>query len=151
RRQPGVRPRRADGAAGARHHRRHAPRVSMLAASSSVRLLVWMGKVIPLPIPDWLTRSVQHVEVTQDAGGPSGFQITFAIGRDAVPVEYTHLASLLLTPMTRVVVGVLVGAVPEILIDGVITRHDLQPSEEPGKSTLTVTGSDLTVVMDLEE
>jgi hypothetical protein len=123
----------------------------MLAAAESVRLLLWVGKVLPLPMPDWMTRSVKRVEVTQDADGPGGFQITFAIGRDLVPVEYTHLASLMLTPMTRVVIGVLVGAVPQILVDGVITRHDLQPSADPGTSTLTVTGRDLTQVMDLVE
>jgi phage protein D len=53
--------------------------------------------------------------------------------------------------MTRVVVGVLLGISPEVLIDGVITHHQLQPSNEPGMSTLTVTGTDLTKVLDLEE
>ena len=34
-------------------------------------------------------------------------------------------------------------------MDGVITRHDLAPGNEAGKSTLTVTGVDVSQMMDL--
>jgi hypothetical protein len=36
-------------------------------------------------------------------------------------------------------------------MDGFVTRQELQPSNEPGQSTLTVTGEDLTVAMDIVE
>jgi len=61
------------------------------------------------------------------------------------------MSSGALDPMTRVVIGLLMGTVPEVLIDGVITHHQFAPSNEPGASTLTVTGKDLSQVMDLEE
>jgi hypothetical protein len=38
-----------------------------------------------------------------------------------------------------------------VLIDGVVTRHEVAPSNEAGQSTLTVTGEDLTVLMDVIE
>jgi len=36
-------------------------------------------------------------------------------------------------------------------VDGMITHHQLQPTSQPGASTLTVTGEDVSVMMDLEE
>jgi hypothetical protein len=36
-------------------------------------------------------------------------------------------------------------------MDGIVTRQDLSPSSDPGQSTLTVTGEDLSVLMDLVE
>jgi hypothetical protein len=36
-------------------------------------------------------------------------------------------------------------------MDGIITHQQLAPSNEPGASTLTVTGEDVSVMMDLEE
>ena len=50
---------------------------------------------------------------------------------------------------TRIVIIVTVGGLPEVLMDGVITRQELAPSSEPGQSTLTVTGEDLSALMDL--
>ena len=41
-----------------------------------------------------------------------------------------------------------VNGMPEVLIDGVVTQHQIAPDVETGKSTLTLSGSDLTVVMD---
>jgi len=46
---------------------------------------------------------------------------------------------------------VLIGVVPEVLIDGIITHQQFQPSNEPGQSTLTVTGKDVSLMLDLEE
>jgi hypothetical protein len=36
-------------------------------------------------------------------------------------------------------------------MDGMITRQELTPSNDPGQSTLTVTGEDLSILMDLLE
>jgi hypothetical protein len=34
-------------------------------------------------------------------------------------------------------------------MDGIVTRQEMQPSSDPGKSTLTITGEDLSVLMDV--
>lgn len=54
-------------------------------------------------------------------------------------------------PKTRVVVTVTVKGTPEVLLDGLIVRQEVGASNQPGHSTLTVTGEDLTLLMDLEE
>src|SRR5262249_36544741 len=52
-------------------------------------------------------------------------------------------------PVVRVIIVVTVNGTPEVLMDGVMTRTEVAPGSEPGQSTLTVTGEDLTAVMDL--
>ena len=48
-------------------------------------------------------------------------------------------------------IGVLLGASPEPLIDGVIYHQEVAPSNQPGMSTLTVKGRDISVMLDLKE
>jgi hypothetical protein len=115
-----------------------------------IRVLLWIGKSVPLPAPPWFSQALQRVEVTCDARGNNGFQLTFALSRDN-PVDYTGLVSGTLDPFNRVIIGVLMGAVPEILIDGVITHQQFSPSDQPGKTTVTVTGNDITAMMDLDQ
>jgi hypothetical protein len=121
----------------------------MLTSLLGIRLILWMGSTIPLPAPYSVISALQRLEVTNDADSGDGFQITFSLGKDQ-PADYGLLGGLL-DPFTRVVIGVLMGAVPEVLIDGVITHHQIAPSNEPGMSTLTVTGKDVSQMLDLEE
>jgi phage protein D len=43
------------------------------------------------------------------------------------------------------------GAVPRVLMDGIITNHQLSPGDGPGGGRLTVTGEDLSILMDLQQ
>jgi hypothetical protein len=122
----------------------------VLIGSLGIRLIMWMGQTLPLPPPPGLLAAVREVTVTNDADGDDGFQLTLTVGKNALG-EFGVLSGGIFDPMTRVVIGVLMGAIPEVLIDGVVTHHQLRPSNEPGGSTLTVTGKGLTQVLDLEE
>ena len=60
------------------------------------------------------------------------------------------LAAGLLDPMiTRVVLIATLRGMPQVICDGVVTRHEVSPGNEPGQSTLTLTGDDLSVLMDV--
>jgi hypothetical protein len=61
------------------------------------------------------------------------------------------VANPLLKPFNRVIIQIWQGVIPQVLIDGFITKSQLNPSDEPGASTLTVTGEDMRVLMDLHE
>lgn len=122
----------------------------MLADQLSIRLVLQVGKTVPLPAPADVVDAITRVEVTNDAELGDGFQITFTLGKDQAG-NYGLLDGGALDPPSRVVIGVAIGAVPEVLIDGIIAHHQLVPSNEPGMSTLTVTGRDLRQVLDLEE
>ena len=122
----------------------------MLAGQLGIRLMLLVGKSVPLPAPADVVDAITRVEVTNDAEQGDGFQITFTLGKDQAG-NYGVLDGGALDPFNRVVIAVAVGAVPEVLIDGIIAHHQLVPSNEPGVSTLTVTGRDLRQVLDLEE
>ncbi|HLG14209.1 MAG TPA: hypothetical protein VJH03_06865 [Blastocatellia bacterium] len=122
----------------------------MLLKQSNIRLVLMMGQAVPLPAPSAVMNALSRVEVTNDSHGSDGFQISFNISKSQ-PMDYDLLQSGLLTQGTRVIIGVLLGAMPQVLIDGIIAHHQVAPSAEPGASTLSVTGKDVSVMMDLEE
>ena len=115
-----------------------------------VRLILMAGQTVPLPVSREVSEAFDRLEVTNDADQGDGFQITFTLAKGSL-MEYTVLQSGAVDLFNRVVIGVALGVVPEVLIDGIITHHQLAPSNEPGQSTLTVTGKDVSVMLDLEE
>jgi hypothetical protein len=94
--------------------------------------------------------ALSRVEVTQDVDGAEGFSLTFTVCKDK-SLDYSLLNSGAMQPFGRVVIGVILGVMPEVLMDGVITHSQLQPSSEPGRTTLTVMGRDVSLMLDLEE
>jgi hypothetical protein len=112
-----------------------------------------MGPGIAVPVPPHLAESLKSVSVTNNDTGRSGFSLTFQVGRSSPldMIDYDLLTNPLLRPFTRVVVVVAFGVLPQVLCDGVITNIQLSPSNEPGASTLTVTGEDVSVMMDMKE
>jgi hypothetical protein len=50
-------------------------------------------------------------------------------------------------PLVRTILVATLNGTPHVLVDGVITQHQLSPNAETGQVTLTVTGEDLTAVM----
>jgi hypothetical protein len=121
----------------------------VLSGTLGVRVLLWAGPAVPTPRPE-LAVALRSVNVTNDDQGPDGFQLGFDVGRDTLGT-WDVLRTGALAMMNRVWIAVVIGVVPHVLIDGIVTRHDLQPSDEPGRSTLTVTGTDLTTKLDLTE
>lgn len=121
----------------------------MLTGALGVRQLLWMGATVPVPAPYEVLQALVSVEVTNDNETGDGFQIVLGLHKDRT-LDYGLLRSPALAPGNRVVVGVVLGIVPEVLIDGVIDHHQLRVGAG-GTGELTVTGKDLTSVLDLEE
>ncbi len=116
-------------------------------------LTLLIGPTIAVPAPLPYTEALQSVEVTHSDQGRSGFQLTFSAGRSgpAGLVDYPLLSLPLLRPFNRVILIVTFGVIPRVLMDGIITHQQLNPGVEPGSGTLTVTGEDVSVMMDLKE
>jgi hypothetical protein len=124
----------------------------VLASLFGVRLTLWLGPALAAPAPQPIVEALTGIEVTLNSEGRDGFQLTFTLGRGPTDlVDYPLLANPLLRPFSRVIVQVAMGVVPEVLIDGFITRHQVNPGNTPGTSTLVVTGEDVRVMMDLRE
>jgi hypothetical protein len=122
-------------------------------APLSTILTLLIGPTIPVPAPPLLVDALDHVEVTTSDRGRSGFQIVFSAGRSgsADLVDYPLLSQQQLRLFSRVVLLIAFGGPPKVLMDGVITHRELIPGTAPGGGTLTVTGEDVSVMMDLEE
>src|SRR4051812_23677831 len=118
-----------------------------------VNLTLLIGPTVPLPAPPDIAEALQSVSVTQNDEGRSGFQIVLQVGRAGPTdlMDYRLLLNPLLRPFSRVIVMVLFNAMPRILIDGFITNQQFSPGSQPGTATLTLTGEDVSVMMDMEK
>jgi hypothetical protein len=114
-----------------------------------VRLQLHIGAIKPAPAPYEVMDALRDVEVTNKDQDFDGFQINFSLGKDSL-LEYGILASGLLNPPNRIVIAVNFGVQPEVLIDGIIEKHSVRPSNKPGESTLNVYGKDISVKLSLE-
>jgi len=111
-----------------------------------VTLLI--GPVVPIPVPPLVLEALTSLEVTSNTGGPSGFQLSFTLNNRS-PLHTAFLVTAGQTPLLRVVIVVTINGIPNVLMDGVMTNHQVSAGNKPGESRLSVTGEDLTKVMDL--
>jgi hypothetical protein len=118
-----------------------------------VNLTLLVGPTVPLPATPDIAEALQSVSVTQNDQGRSGFQLVLQVGRAGPTdlLDYALLLNPLLRPFNRVIVMVLFNALPRVLIDGLITNQQFSPGSEPGTATLTLTGEDVSVAMDMEK
>jgi len=115
-----------------------------------IHLTLMIGPGLPMPAPKAVIDAVQSVQVTSGKD-KSGFQITLAVSKNSSLLKTLLPAGFFDPITTRVIVVVTLGGFPHVLMDGVVTRQELSPSSEPGQSTLTITGEDLSVLMDVVE
>ena len=113
-----------------------------------IHLTLLIGPAVPLPAPLAVMDAVTSVQVTSSKD-TSGFQLVFAISKNSLLLTTLLPAGYFDPITTRVIVIATVGGMPQVLMDGVVTRQELAPSSEPGQSTLTITGEDLSALMDL--
>lgn len=118
-----------------------------------VNLSLLIGPTVPIPATPDIAEAVQSVSVTHNDEGRSGFQIVLQVGRAGPTdlLDYRLLLNPLLQPFNRVILTVLFGPVPQVLTDGIITNQQFSPGNQPGGATLTLTGEDVSVMMDLEK
>ncbi|HEY0760119.1 MAG TPA: hypothetical protein VGD59_12780 [Acidisarcina sp.] len=113
----------------------------------SVQLSLMIGPIVPLTVPRAVLDALAEVEVKVEDVGASGFQLIFSIEKSS-PLQILFLLSggapLL---FMRVVVVATVNGVSSVLVDGVITNNQLSPGDKGSNSTLTITGKDLTALM----
>jgi len=116
----------------------------------SVRLGLHLGRVQPTTAPAHVTSAVQQVTVNQDDGGSQGFSLTLKAERTwGGQPDYALLREPKLKPGNRLVITVTLNATPHVLMDGIISHVQLNPPQGPQAATITVTGGDVSRLMDL--
>jgi hypothetical protein len=90
--------------------------------------------------------ALTSVKVTSASGSASGFELVFSFSNSS-PLNTLLLLLGQAGPFIRTIVVVTVNGQQQVLIDGVITHHQVSPGIGSGNATFTVTGSDLTALM----
>lgn len=108
-------------------------------------LLVGMAKQ---PAPQQVLESLTQAQVSIAAKGKSGFDLSFAVSKTS-PILTDLLPSGYFDPPTRIIITVTISGEQTVLMDGVITTQEMVPSDEAGKSVLSLKGEDVSRMMDL--
>jgi hypothetical protein len=111
------------------------------------QLTIRHGLLTTSPAPREVADALVEAQVTEAAGQRSGFQLRFALARDGV-LERELLPGGFFDPPARFILTVTVGGVPAVLSDGIVGQVDVAQAADAGGSTLSVTGTDLSQVMD---
>lgn len=104
------------------------------------------GMVNPAPVPLDVIECLLSAQVTQLSEGRSGFALSFAFGKGSSIRR--RFEDGFFDPPRRMVLYATVNGTPQVLMDGVVTRHEVVASNEPGQSRLNVTGEDLSRMLD---
>jgi hypothetical protein len=116
-----------------------------------IYLTILVGPVVPVPIPKVALDALQSIQVNVYAQPKqqSGFRLDFTLSNNS-PLQTIFLlaggASMI--PFMRVILVATINGIPNVLMDGVITKMDVSPGATSADSKLTITGVDLTAMMD---
>ncbi len=113
-----------------------------------VHLTLMIGPAIPNPVGRDVLDALTSVVVSTNSDGPSFFQLQFEISTKSDLQTLFMISSQAAIPMVRVIIVATIAGQTEVLMDGVMTNHEVSPGRTPSTSTFTVTGEDLTRVMD---
>jgi hypothetical protein len=115
---------------------------------SGINLTLMIGPGVPVPVSADVLNALTSVQVTNKSDGPSVFQLQFTIDKNSPLLTLFLLASGAQIPLVRVVIFVTMNGNPQVLIDGVMTDHQISPGSGTQSPVLSITGEDLTRVMD---
>lgn len=118
-----------------------------------VHLSVLAGATVPAPLPADLTGRIREATVTESDEGRSVFTLTLDAGRSG-PTAALDTPVLGTTPLranNRVVLLMTFGAVPEVLMDGIVTETEFLPGSADAPAQVRFTGHDLSVLLDRTE
>jgi len=122
-----------------------------LVSLLGIRLQLLLGRPdIPMPAPFEVVDALIDLSVTNQVDERDVFQIQFALGKDS-SLDYGLLTTGLLDPQNRVIITSIFGGMPQMLIDGIITQLEISTSNEPGRTTLHVTGEDRSGRLSLQD
>lgn len=119
---------------------------------SGVNLQLYIGPAVPIPAPREAIEALEQVQVQVNGGdAQSGFELTFGLSKRSPLHTLFLLSGGGAAPIMRVVIVAMMGGSAEVLMDGVMTHHEVRSGAGGGKSSLVVKGKDLSALMDYVE
>jgi hypothetical protein len=117
--------------------------------SGGVEMRLYIGPAAPLPVSPEILDALVSVSVTNATpDAPGVFQLVFDIDQRSELTTLFVLSGGVPIPMIRVVIAARMNGADTILIDGVMTHHEVTPGPALGTARLSCTGEDLSRVMD---
>ena len=113
---------------------------------SQLTLSLMIGTVTPNEAPRSVMEALTQVSVT--CGSKGSFSLSFATSKQSELLTEL-LPGGYFDPPSRVVISATLNGTTTVLMDGVITTQEVVPSDESGKSVLSIKGDDLTRILDL--
>jgi hypothetical protein len=113
-----------------------------------INLQLYVGPLVPIPAPKAVMDALTDLTVTINDVGQSGFQLSFTLSTNSPLHTLFLLTSGGPVPILRVVIAVIFNGTPHVLIDGVVTNSQVSQGSDGRHATLSVTGEDLSVLMD---
>jgi hypothetical protein len=115
-----------------------------------IHLTLLIGPGVPVPVPQAVLDALTDVQIVVNAGETaSGFELKFRLSVNSPLHTLFLVAGSSPIPIMRVILVATINGTPEVLIDGVMTHHQVQPGTDANNSTLVVKGKDLSAVMAL--
>jgi hypothetical protein len=112
-----------------------------------VHLTLLVGPVVPVPVPQLVLDALTQLEVVAQDEAAGAFTLQFTLSVQSPLHTLFLLGGGDMIPLLRVIVVVTLNGVPQVLIDGVVTRTEVTPGADQRHTTLQVSGDDLTTVM----
>lgn len=113
-----------------------------------VNLTLMIGPVVPVAVGKDVLEALTDVSVITSTQGPSVFTLNFELSTNSPLHTLFLVTGGAGIPMVRVIIAVTLNGQTDVLIDGVMTKHEVKPGSSPSTSSLSVTGEDLTKVLD---
>ena len=101
-----------------------------------------IGPVVPVPVPQEVLDALTSLSVTVNSDSTSAFQLEFTLSNRSPLQTIFLLSGGFPIPLVRVLIIVTVNGKAEVLMDGVMTNHEIRPGADASHSVLTVTGED---------
>ena len=106
-----------------------------------IQLTLMIGPAVPIPVSRDVLDALTGVQVVTTAGETtSGFELTFSLNKNSPLQTLFLLSGGVMPPIVRVVIVVTINGTPDVLMDGVITHHQISSPTPGGTSTLTLNG-----------
>ena len=116
-----------------------------------IHLTLMIGPIVPIAVPQSVLDALTDVEVTTSVKGPSVFQLTFGLSKRSPLHTLFLLSGGLPLLFMRVIIVVTLKGTPDVIMDGVITNHQIAPGNDTSHPSLVITGEDLTALMNQQD
>lgn len=113
-----------------------------------IQLTLMAGPGVPVPVSRSVIDALLDVEVTVSTNSVSAFQLKFLLSQRSPLHSIFLLAGGSLPKIFRVALIATLNGTAQTIINGVVTDHQISPGSGRDDATLTVTGEDLTRIMD---